>query len=167
MNRDAYNYIRVLRAPFNLTSFVSRGGVSTTSLGNLPQCLTTHTAKNLFLICNVNLPFFSLKSFPLVLSQKTLLKSLSSPLDSQRILKFFLMSNQNLPWWTFIIDKKAQMTTRKCHRSSVPAGGNIWPLQGFVNSLNPNTGNVSQFTYDRFYWMQRTLTRKKKNKRTS
>lgn len=54
------------------------------------------------------------------------------------------------------------MTTRKCHRSSVPAGGNIWPLQGFVNSLNPNTGNVFQFTYDPFYWMQRTLTRKKK-----
>ncbi|KAK4827968.1 hypothetical protein QYF61_022670, partial [Mycteria americana] len=40
-DRDIFNQIRLLRALSNLTLNVSRGGASTTSLGNLFQCLTT------------------------------------------------------------------------------------------------------------------------------
>ena len=68
---------QVLRAPSSLTLSVSRNGASTTSLGNLCQCLTTLTVKNFYLISNLNLPSLSLEPFLLVLSQQTLLKSLS------------------------------------------------------------------------------------------
>lgn len=44
------------------------------SLGNLLQCLTTLTRKNFFLTTILNLPFFSLRPFPLVLSLHTLVK---------------------------------------------------------------------------------------------
>ena len=44
---------QVLRALSSLTLDVSRGGASTTSLGNLCQCLTTLTVKNLVLISNI------------------------------------------------------------------------------------------------------------------
>ena len=44
---------------------------STTSLGNLFQCLTTHTIKDFFLIFSLNLPSFSLKPFPLVLAKQS------------------------------------------------------------------------------------------------
>ena len=47
------------------------------SLGNQFRCLTTFTVKY-FLISSLNLPSFSLKPFPLALSQQTLLKYLSS-----------------------------------------------------------------------------------------
>ena len=43
-------------------------GAFITSLGNLLQCLTTPTVKYFFLISSLNLPFPSLKPFPLVLS---------------------------------------------------------------------------------------------------
>jgi len=39
---------------------------STASLGNLFQCLTTLTIRNLFLISSLNLPSSSLKTFPLI-----------------------------------------------------------------------------------------------------
>jgi len=68
---------QVLRALVSLILSVSRDGASTTSLGNLCQCLTMFTVKNFFFLSNLFLPSFSLKSFPLVLSQHTLLKSLS------------------------------------------------------------------------------------------
>ena len=64
-------------------------GVSTTSLGNVFQCLTALTLKDLFLISNLNLLSLSLKPFPLVLSPQTLvcpLLSYSSPLDTERPL---------------------------------------------------------------------------------
>ena len=88
---DTYSYIRLLRAPSSLTLSVSRDGEPTPSLGNLLQCLTTLIIKNLFLISNLNLPSFSWKPFPLVLSQPTLLQSLSPsflqpPLDTERPL---------------------------------------------------------------------------------
>ncbi|KAK4811312.1 LOW QUALITY PROTEIN: hypothetical protein QYF61_024448 [Mycteria americana] len=50
MSRDIFNYIRLLRAPSNLTLNVSRDGASTTSLGNLFQCFTTLIVTNFFLI---------------------------------------------------------------------------------------------------------------------
>ncbi|KAK4814017.1 hypothetical protein QYF61_004647 [Mycteria americana] len=40
-SRDIFNQIRLLRAPSSLALSVSRDGASTTSLGNLGQCLTT------------------------------------------------------------------------------------------------------------------------------
>ena len=65
----------MLRAPSSLTLGVSKDGASTTSQGNLCQCLTILTVKNSFLISNLTLSFFSWKPFPLILSQQTLLQS--------------------------------------------------------------------------------------------
>jgi len=78
VSRDIFNYIRLLRAPSNLAlNFVSRDGVSATSLGNLVRCVTTLVVKNFFLIYSLNLPSLSLKSLLLVLSQQALLKRFS------------------------------------------------------------------------------------------
>ena len=49
----------------------SRDGNSTTSLGTLFQCLTTLSVKTFFLISNLNLPWFNLRPFPLILSPVT------------------------------------------------------------------------------------------------
>jgi len=76
MNRDAPSSISA-HSPVqpNLQCLQGRG--TTTSLGNLHQCLTALSVKNFFLIFNLNLSAFSSKPFPLVLSQQILLKSLS------------------------------------------------------------------------------------------
>jgi len=76
ISRDIFNWIRLLRALSSLTLNVSRDGASTTSLGNLGQCLTTLSVKNFSLLSSVNLPSLCLKPLPLVLSQQALLKSL-------------------------------------------------------------------------------------------
>ena len=68
---------QVLRATSSLTLNIIRDGASTTSLGNLCQQLTIRIVKNLFFISNLNLSSFSLEPFSFVLSQQTLLKSLS------------------------------------------------------------------------------------------
>ena len=68
---------QVLRAQSSLTASVTRNGSSTTSLGSLCQCLTTLSVKNISLISSLNLSSFTWKPFPLVLSQRTLLKCLS------------------------------------------------------------------------------------------
>ena len=70
---------------------MSTDGTSTTSLGNLFQCLTTLTVKDFFLISSPNLCSLSLKSLTLLLSLQTLLKSCpllscSSPLGIERPL---------------------------------------------------------------------------------
>ena len=56
---------------------VSRDGASTTSQGNLFQCLTILIVKN-FLISNLNLPSFSLKPLPFILSLHALVKKFLS-----------------------------------------------------------------------------------------
>jgi len=53
---------RLPRATSSLALNASRSGASTTSLGNLFQCVTTLCVKNFFLISNLNLPCLSLKS---------------------------------------------------------------------------------------------------------
>jgi len=78
MGRDTSHYTTLLKAPSNLTSNTSREGASTAAVGNLFQCLTTLRIKNFFIICDLNLPYFSLQPFPLVLSLHALVKSLSS-----------------------------------------------------------------------------------------
>ena len=75
-NRDTYSSIRCSE-PLQPDRGCLQGQGSTTSLRNLFQHLTTMTVKTFFLISNLNLPSFSLKPLPLVLSQQTLLKSLS------------------------------------------------------------------------------------------
>ena len=105
MNRDTYSQIRLLRAP-------TRPWVSP-RMGHPPplwatcfQCLTTITLKNFFLISSLNLPYFSLKSFTLVLSQYILLKCLSPSLlmpcfkywkTALRSTQSFLFSRVNSP----------------------------------------------------------------------
>ena len=54
MNRDSYSYIMLLRGLSSLTLNASIDEASTASLGNLLQCLTTLTVKNVFLIPNLN-----------------------------------------------------------------------------------------------------------------
>ncbi|KAK4816374.1 hypothetical protein QYF61_016278 [Mycteria americana] len=95
--RDIFNQIRLLRAPSNLSPTCVQDGASATSLGNLFQCLTTIITKNLFLISSLNLPSFSLKPLPLVLSQQALIKSLTErPLiRSPRSLLFSRLNNPN------------------------------------------------------------------------
>jgi len=75
MSRDIFYQTRVLRAPSNLALNPAGGGADTASLGNMGQCFITLMVKNFFLISHLNLPSFSLKPFPLVLSLHTLVKS--------------------------------------------------------------------------------------------
>jgi len=81
MGRDIFKEIRVLRALSNLAWNVSRDGASPTTLGNLGQGLTTLNVKNFFLRSSRNLPSFSLKPSPLVLSLHALVKSPSPALS--------------------------------------------------------------------------------------
>jgi len=67
MCRVANHQTRLPRATSSLALNASRDGASTTSLGNLFQCVTTLCVKNFLLISNLNLPCLSLKPFPLVL----------------------------------------------------------------------------------------------------
>jgi len=89
MGRDTFYQNRLLKAPSSLALNTSREGTSTASLGNLCQCLTTLIVKNFFFISHLNLPFFSLKPLPLVLSLHALVKkSLSSfPVGPLRVLE--------------------------------------------------------------------------------
>jgi len=75
MGRVANHYTRLPRIPSKLALNASRDGVSTTSMGNLFQHLTTLSEKKIFLISNLNLPNFKLKSFPLSLGGNVLLLS--------------------------------------------------------------------------------------------
>ena len=61
----------------NLILNVSRDGASPTSLGNLGQHLSTIMVNSFFLMSNLKLPTFSLKTLPLVLPLHALVKSLS------------------------------------------------------------------------------------------
>ena len=80
MSSDVFNQIRLLRALSDLTMNIARDGASTTSLGNLCQCLATLIIEKFFLISSLNPPFFSLKLSPLVLLPQALLKTLSPSL---------------------------------------------------------------------------------------
>jgi len=68
MCRVANHQTRLPRATSSQALNGSRDGASTTSLGNLFQCVTTLCVKNFLPISNLNLPCLSLKPFPLVLS---------------------------------------------------------------------------------------------------
>ena len=77
MGRDTFHHTRLLKNPSN--PVLNTSTASTTSLGNLFQCLTTLIVKNVFLISNLNLPTFSLKPLLFVVSLHALVKkSLSS-----------------------------------------------------------------------------------------
>ena len=65
---------QVLGVQSRLTLSVSRDRASTISPDNLCQCFTTLIIIICFFISSLNLLFFRLKPFPLVLSQQSLLK---------------------------------------------------------------------------------------------
>ena len=67
MCRVTNHQTRLPRAASSLALNASRDGASTTSFGNLFQCVTTLRVKNFLLISNLNLPYLSLKPFPFVL----------------------------------------------------------------------------------------------------
>lgn len=98
--------IRLPTAPSSMDLSTSRNGASTAAASSLCQCLTAHWVKNFFLISYLNLPYFSLKLFPLFLSLHTLVKKLISsftvgPLQvlkvSMRSLQSLLFSRLNKP----------------------------------------------------------------------
>ena len=78
------------RCPTSCWMFLGMGHLPT-SLGNLCQCFTTLIVKNIFLTSSLNLPSFSLKPLPLVLSQQALLKCLS-PSFLQAPFKYWKVS---------------------------------------------------------------------------
>ena len=119
MGRDIFNRIRVLRAPSNLAWNGSRDGASPTALGNLGQPLTTLTVKNFFLTSRLDLPSFSLKPPPLVLSLQTLLRSLS-PSFLQAPLSMLLSTEHNTG---------ARINLPNTVPSRVPCrAGRAWPV---------------------------------------
>ena len=69
-NEEGHPWLdQVLRAPSSLTFNVSKDKASTTTLGNLLQCLTTLTVKNFFLISNLNLKGETMKEISFCLLQ--------------------------------------------------------------------------------------------------
>jgi len=80
IGRDPFHQTRVLRAPSSLALNPDREGAATASLGSLGHGLTSLTVKNFFIISHLNLPSFSLKPSPLVLSPHALAQPLSSSL---------------------------------------------------------------------------------------
>ena len=75
MCRVANHQTRLPRATSSLALNASRDGASTTSLGNLIECVTTLYVKNFLSVSNLNLPCLSLKPFLLVLLLYTLVNS--------------------------------------------------------------------------------------------
>ena len=110
MSRDIFHYTRLLKALSNLALNTSREGASTASLGNLFQCLASLIVKNFFLIPNLNLPSFSLKPIPLVLSLHALVKS-SSP-------AFLIHVHSVLKWCIFLI-------SFLCWKRNIRAGSRV------------------------------------------
>ena len=72
MGRVTNHQTRLPRATSSLALNASSNRASTTSLGNLFQCVTTLFVRNFLLISYLDLPCLSLKPFPLVLSLSTL-----------------------------------------------------------------------------------------------
>ena len=89
--RDIFHQTRLLKATSNLALSTPREGASTTSLGQLFQCLTALIGKNFFLISNLNLHSFSSKPLPLALSRHALVKS-PSPAFSHVTFKYWKTS---------------------------------------------------------------------------
>jgi len=75
MGRDTFHQTRLLKAPPSLALNTAREGAATASLGSLGQGLETLTVKNFLLISCLNLPSFSLKPLPFLLSLQALIKS--------------------------------------------------------------------------------------------
>jgi len=96
MSRDIFHQIRLLRAPSNLALNTAREGAATASQGKLVQCFTTLMVKNFFLTSNLNLPSFSLESFPLVLSLHTLVKSPSPGREMDMEMLWFTTIGRDL-----------------------------------------------------------------------
>jgi len=87
---------RLPRATSSLALNASRDGASTTSLGNLFQCVTTPWVKNFFLISNLNLPCLSLKLRPSTCGRtlgscRQLLLHWANPASSWMSPKFWIL----------------------------------------------------------------------------
>jgi len=87
MGRDVFHLIRLLEAPSNLALNTAREGAARAALGSLFQCLTTLTVKDFFLISKLNLPSFSLKPSPLVLSLQAFVVPLQLSCRPLRVLE--------------------------------------------------------------------------------
>uniref|UniRef100_A0A8C3J917 GPI-anchor transamidase component GPAA1 n=1 Tax=Calidris pygmaea TaxID=425635 RepID=A0A8C3J917_9CHAR len=75
LGRDTSHQPRLLQAPSNLPLNPSRDGAATASLANLGQALTTLTPNKFLPRSHLNLHFFSLKPFHLILWLPSLIQS--------------------------------------------------------------------------------------------
>jgi len=80
MGRDTFHQTRVLKAPSNLCLNTASKEGATASLGQPVPGPHHLQSKEFLLIFNLNLPSFSLKPLPLVLSLHALVKSPSPAL---------------------------------------------------------------------------------------
>lgn len=96
MDGDTFHYSILLKALTSLAMNNSRDEVSTTSLGNIFQGLTTLIMKKVSLILSPYLCSFSLKLLPLVLSLQALTKILYLSYKLPLYRKTALRSAKNL-----------------------------------------------------------------------
>ena len=145
----------------------SREGAATASLGNLCQCFTTLTVKNFFLISNLNLPSFSLKLFPLVLSLHTLWKvPLHPSCRPLQVLEGCSKVSQSL----HVLCSLQPLSFRHCGPIFIPADAEViiillghpeWfpSVNALVFGLLWRTGNwlLSSYEERRIVWLLSTI----------
>ena len=102
------------------------------SLGSLFQCFTTLIVKNVFLIYSLNLPSFSLKPLPLILSQQALLKSLS-PSFLQAPFRYWQAAVRS-PWSLCSPGWTAPPLSAFPHRRGVPS---LWSFLWLSSGPTP------------------------------
>ncbi|KAK4829865.1 hypothetical protein QYF61_007257 [Mycteria americana] len=135
--RDIFNYIRLLRAPSNLTFNVSRDGASTTSLGNLFQCFTTLTVKNFFLRSSPTkkfVPIFLIRPLEVLKGCNKVLPepSLFSRLNNPNPLS---LSSQESPGCGWLSGLRAHIVSS--YPAFHPPASPSPSLQGCSQSLHP------------------------------
>ena len=105
---------------------ISKEGDSTTSFGNLLQCLVTLTVKKSFLTFRWNLLYFILCPLPLVLSLSTPEKSLSV-VFSASLLVFTGISRMS-PEPSLLQDEDSQLFQSFSHSRDVPVPSSTLPF---------------------------------------
>jgi len=103
MGRDPFHQPRVLPAPSNLALSTAREGAATASLGSLGQGLTTLRVKNSFLISHLNLPSFSLKPLPVVLSSKMSDGLILNVTEKNNFDRLEVKCSHGMTWMYFLI----------------------------------------------------------------
>ena len=144
MSRYIFHQTRLLKAPSSLALNTAREGAAAASLGNLGQCFTTLIVKNFLLRSSINLPSFSLKLLPLVLSLQALVKNpslafLQAPSGTGKLLQGQLGAFSSSGW--------TAPTPSACpRRRGAPAlWSSSWPSSGPALTTHPCPSYVRGF----------------------